>query len=386
VTLRVYLYPGDRTGCGSYRMLWPAAAVDAQTDLDVTVVGPEERAVRVGFNFKGQVAEEKFPADADVIVLQRPTVSFLVDMIPMVRARGCAVVVDMDDDLSHIHPANPAFGTLAKEIPHPENKRVRIPNPHSAVNAARACSLATMVTVTTPRLAASYPNQRAGSVIVPNCVPERYLAVGHVDSDLVGWGGSVHSHPDDLQVVGAAVAQLLAGGGRFETVGQPDGVGRALGLGENPPGPGPVGIDDWPLAIARFGVGIAPLAQTRFNQAKSWLKPLELNAVGVPCVAAPTEPYAAWADMSPGTVLAHRPREWAGLLRALSRDPARRAEMGAAGRAAAAALTIERNAWRWAEAWTAAAAWERGCSTMAGATAAGRELVADLTRATAGAP
>jgi len=364
VSYRIYLYPGDRWGCGSYRMIWPAAAVAAlRPDWHVEVVAPEARAVHVGFNFKGQVCEEKFPADADAIVLQRPTVKFLADMIPLARARGCAVIVDMDDDLGHIHPANPAFATLAKRIRHPESG-VWLDNPHSAPNAARACALATLVTVTTPLLAKVYANPGgAGTVVVPNYIPGRYLDVEHVDSDLVGWGGSVHSHPDDLQQVGPAVGRLLADGGRFETVGRRDEVGRVLGLAEDPPGPGPVGLDDWPMALSQFGVGIAPLADTRFNTAKSRLKPLELNAVGVPCVASPTDDYSGWAAESAGTVLARRPREWGGLLRALANDPERRQEMSEAGREAARVNTIEGNAWRWAEAWQAAVDHQRGLST-----------------------
>jgi hypothetical protein len=368
--VKVYVYPGDRTGCGSYRLIWPAEAVAAHCpDWDVVIIPPEIRSVQARLDRNGHVVQEDFPADADLIILQRPTMRFLPDLVPLLRARGVAVIVDMDDDLAHIHPRNPAFATLAKTLymPHPKlkNRRIPIPNTHSPQNAARACADATMVTTTTPQLAASYGPGH--SVVLPNCVPARYLDVPHVDSDLVGWGGSVHSHPDDLQQVGSAIQQFVTGGGRFETVGAVEGVARALGLASDPGGPGPVDIDTWPSAIARFGIGVAPLADTRFNAAKSWLKALELNAVGVPCVASPRADYSAWADRSPGTILAPKPRVWLAMLRALAGDSPRRREMSEAGRDAARSFTIEGNAWRWAEAWEAAVLAQRAKVT-AGAT------------------
>lgn len=374
----VYVYAGDVTGCGSYRMIWPAAAVAAHTGWNVEVILPGDRRVEVGVGLGGKVHAERFPEDADVVVLQRPTLYLLTEMIPLAQARGVAVVVDMDDDLGAIHPSNPAFGTLRAKLPHPipelRRRGETIPNPHRAQHAARACALADVVTVTTPRLAKVYANHHGGAVVVANRVPERYLAVEHVDSDLVGWGGSVHSHPDDLQTVGAGVADVVRARGRFGSVGMPDGVAAALGIDDPVFGlelAGPVSIEEWPSAIARFGVGIAPLADTVFNHAKSWLKPLEYNAVGVPCVASPSPDYVAWSHLSGGgTVLARRPREWSGILRALVKDPGRRAEMSAAGRAAAAENTIEGHAWRWAEAWRLAVETRarRLSRAMAGAT------------------
>lgn len=396
--MKAYVYPGDRAGCGMFRLWWPAQAVAAlRPDWSVEIVDPEVREVRVDINFKGQVVGERFPEDADLIVMQRPSLSVLVDAIPLMRARGVAVVIDMDDDMSNIHPNNPAFASLRKMVPHSQTRHP-VRNQHSPANIHKACAAATMVTVSTPRLQAVYPNRDGyGAVLLRNCVPARYLAIPHVDSDLVGWGGAVPSHPYDLQVMGPAIAQHMAAGGRFETVGMRDRVGEVLGLPgkENPPGPGPVGLDEWPVAIARFGIGVAPIdAGTVFNLAKSHLKPLEYNALGVPCVASPSDEYTWWAERSGGgTVLAGRPRAWSGLLRALVGDSARRREMSEAGREAARANTIEGNAWRWAEAWRAAVDAERSRTGRRLVARAERDIRADAeamvaraVRATAGAP
>lgn len=359
--MKVYVYPGDQWGCGAYRMLWPGMGVSALgDDIEVTITEPSQRSV----NFEvergtGMVVRENFPADADVVVLQRPTNVFLVQVVTLLQQRGVAVVVDMDDDLGCIDPRNPAHHSLAKTVLRPvrlptgQVRPMRMANPHQASSAADVCRMATLVTVTTPALARRYGSH--GRVrVIPNYVPQWYTELPRVDSDLIGWGGSVHSHPDDLQQVGPAVAKLVQRGHRFETVGDPAGVARALGLRADPDGPGPVGLMEWPQAIARFGIGIAPLAPTRFNDAKSRLKPLEYNAVGVPAVVSPAADYTAWAAESPGTIVVSKPRAWEAALRDLAAHPGRRAELSEAGRNVARANTIEGNAWRWAEAWTEA--------------------------------
>lgn len=371
--MRVYVYPADQWGCGSYRLIWPAQAVaEALTDWQVTIVVPGERSVPMKFDPRtGEILEEGFPRDADVVVLQRPSNFFQPQLVGLLRARGVAVVIDMDDDLAHIDGSNPAFKALAARVPHPQFEQLSpvdqsrmagqrmVPNMHSFKHATEACRGATLVTVSTPQLADVY-GAHGRVAVLPNQVPAAYLDIPHVDSDLIGWGGTAHTHPYDLQQVGGALARLVGTGHRFETVGDPDGVARALGLGADPGGPGIVGIADYPAAIAQFGVGIAPLADTRFNRGKSWLKPLEYAAVGVPAVVSPRDDYQRWAGLCGGCVLAAKPKQWEGILRALARDPGRRQEMSEAGRAAAAGNTIEGSAWRWAEAWATAVDLQRG--------------------------
>lgn len=377
--MRVFCYPADNWGCGSYRVTWPAqAAAEADHSLDVTVIAPEARTERPRYDPATlEVISEDFAAQAgDVVVFQRPTHFFHPKLVQALRARGVAVVVDMDDALAHLDGQNAAFGGMAPTVVHPDVAKLppveawqlqqqKVPNANSYHHATEACRVATMVIVTTPLLAHLYGAH--GRVrVLPNYVPASYLAIDHDDSDLIGWGGSMHSHPHDPQVMGPAIARLVNQGHRFEMVGNPTGVGRALGLGADPPSTGDTQLLEWAPGIARFGIGVAPLADTRFNHSKSRLKPLELNAVGVPCVASPVDDYLRWAGESPGTVIARKPREWEGTLRALLRDPARRADMSAAGRAAAADNTIEANAWRWVEAWGDALDLQRG-KALAGA-------------------
>lgn len=340
---KVYVFPADASGCGSYRLGWPAEAARAQ-GLDVVICPPTDRQ---GFgggidSETGRVVEVNPPEDADVIVLQRVTHTNMRQAIPLLRAKGIAVVIDIDDDLTCIHPANPAY-----DMYHP-----RTPNGHSWQYALDAMRDATLVTVSAEALLPSCAPHGRGRVL-PNCVPAAYLDIPHTDSTVIGWGGSLHSHPDDLSQVGLSIARLVDEGQTFRVIGPSLGIAKALGLAETPQATGNVGIAAWAAALSTLGIGITPLADSRFNASKSYLKPLEMMAAGVPWVASPRAEYTRLHKLGAG-LLARKPRDWYRHLNTLVRDDALRQDMSAAGRALAATLTIERNAWRWAEAWNEA--------------------------------
>jgi uncharacterized membrane protein YccC len=107
---------------------------------------------------------------------------------------------------------------------------------------------------------------------------------------------------------------------------------------------------------------VAPLAQTTFNEAKSWLKPLEYSACGVPWVGSPSSEYLKLAQLC-GAKTAERPKEWYRELRRLIEQLSVREEASGRCREAAANLTYEGNAHLWAEAWQAALEKERARRT-----------------------
>jgi hypothetical protein len=153
-------------------------------------------------------------------------------------------------------------------------------------------------------------------------------------------------------VVGGAIARLVDEGAQFVMRGDPTGAGKAFGLAEDPAG-GAVPIEHWPRAVAELGIGIAPLADTKFNTAKSHLKILEMSACGVPWVASPRVEYTRLHKMGAG-VLAERPRAWYRELKRLRESAELRHELSEAGRAVAEQLRLSRHSWRWHEAWSRA--------------------------------
>ena len=335
--MKVIAYPADAFGCGSFRMRWPGEAC-AAAGHDVRVVEPKDRRLRVVM--EGHTVRDVLDVDADVVVLQRVTHAYMAQAVGVMRAKGITVVVDVDDDLSSIHPSNPAWAV------HRPGAGL-----HSWHNVALACRNASLVTVSTPALLDVYARHGRGHVL-PNYLPDYYYGIERVDSDTIGWPGSYHSHPNDPESLGGAIARLVDEGADFVMRGDPTGAGRAFGLAVDPPG-GAVSIEEWPRAVASLGVGIAPLADTRFNAAKSFLKPMEMSACGVPWVASPRAEYRKLHEMGAG-VLADRPRTWYRELKRLRESAALRAELSEAGRTVAEQLRLRDNAWRWAEAWARA--------------------------------
>lgn len=349
--MKIYVFPADTAGCGNYRLIWPAQEL-TRRGHDVHVVIPKQRDQMLQGVMRGDVMTDvKIPADADVVVLQRVTHRHLVQAIPLMRRKGVAVVVDFDDDLTCIHPANPAFGML-----HPRNGNVD----HSWKNTLRAAEAATLVTVSTPALIKRYGHMGNGEVLY-NMVPRRFLDVERVDSDVIGWGGSVHSHPTDLQALGSSVAQLLQNGHKLRIVGPISGVHEALGVSRataiEHTGVIP-NIYEWPNAVATIGIGVAPLAVSKFNSSKSWLKMAEYAAAGVPCVGSPRDEYTRLHKLGVG-LLASKPNDWFQKVGRLAGDAGERRELGERGREVMRDLTVEENAWRWLDAWKLAFTLER---------------------------
>ena len=304
------VFPADDGGCGNYRMKFPAEA------LGVEYLQP-------GYPF-GTPAEPR-PIPYETIVIQRPMAPGFPSIIRQWQQRGHRVIVDVDDDLTNLHHAHPMRGVDPRPL-------------------LEACSLADAVTVSTPALQAIY-----GGELLRNCIPAWYLELEHEDSTVVGWGGSTRSHPGDLDVIGNGL--VLAHRSTtfpFRIVGQADDVRKITGLEPDVTPWRPVEL--YPDEVVQFGVGLAPLALTKFNAAKSWLKPLEYSALGVPWIGSPTSEYRELNKLGAG-MIATSPREWAGMVKRLVADAGLREEMSVIGRAVAAELTVEGNKNLWADVW-----------------------------------
>lgn len=347
--MKVIVYPADSYACGHVRLIWPAEALKAE-GLDVEIIYPGANTGIGGFVRGNHMAAVMLPEGTDVIVLQRPSQRFLAETVPLARKQGVAVVVDMDDDLARIHPRNPAFTAMHPKT-NPENNWLHV---------VQACKDATMVTCSTPALLPRYAAHGRGRLI-RNHIPARFLDIPHdYREDSFGWPGSLHSHPDDLDGAVGAIQRLVREGRRFKAVGPPEGLAEKLKVDLNAiMVTGNLPFDEWMPNVARIGVGIAPLADTTFNAAKSGLKPIELSAAGVPWVASDTPEYRRLALLC-GAPVVSKPKQWYPAIRRLIDDRAYREEMGGKAREVAATLTIEAHAHLWLEAWSDALELERG--------------------------
>jgi hypothetical protein len=335
-------------------MAWPSDVL-RQQGFDVTVLPPKAKSgflASVGTRVDGTevLTSVHIPHDAEVIVLQRPAHKLQPQMIELMRANGIAVVVDMDDDMSSIHTGNLAYFAYSGR---------NDPN-LSWRNALESCKVATLVTTSTRALQGVYARHGRGEVL-DNYVPEAYLDLPREDPGTFGWAGTTKSHPDDLQVLGTAVRDLVGQGHEFRVVGDGAGVRAILRLAEDPPATGMVKLVDWAASIAtELGAGLVPLSSTAFNRSKSRLKGIEMMAVGVPWISSPREEYRKLHRESGCGQLADTPKQWAQAVRRLLTDEALRKEQAEAGRCYMRTQTYQANAWRWAQAWQRAYDIQRG--------------------------
>jgi hypothetical protein len=346
--MKIYVLPADAYGCGHYRIIWPADVLRKQ-GFDVTIMPPNEKSgflARVGEKEDGsqRLLGIKVPEDADVIVLQRPAHPLQPQMVEMMRQNGIAVVIDMDDDMSTLHPHNIAYHVY----------RHSSASPLSWKWAEESCKRATLITTTTRALQRRYAPHGRG-IIIDNYLPEACLDFPKPMTGCFGWAGTTKSHPNDLQVTGRAVQELIDDGLPFRVVGGRSQVQACLSLRDAPEVTGSVELNRWVATIAEtYDVGMIPLASTAFNTAKSCLKGKEHMAVGVPFVYSPREEYRRLNRESGCGLAADRPKDWASQLRRLLTDEVLWKEQSEAGKTYMQDQTYQKQAWRWMEAWTKA--------------------------------
>ncbi len=266
-------------------------------------------------------------------------------MIPLLQSKGIAVVVEIDDDIEHIPPENPAWKDYHPVLGGGVESKVRV---------MEASRIADGVTVGTPTLQGIY-----GGTVLRNCIPERVLDISTTPIHTFGWAGAGEFHRGDFKPCGGAVAQAVrsAGGGFSIGARNASEVASWLGLSDGqwekshywdvPCGEHYKTLD--------YRIGIVPLAPNLFNQSKSWLKGLENAALGIPTVASWTAAYEEWAlEEKSGVLLAQAPKEWKRHLTRLTLDSGLYEDCVEYGRAAAARWTFEARAEDWVEAWEAA--------------------------------
>lgn len=338
--VNVTVCPSDTAGCGSYRLIWPAEALQKE-GKEIRITKRPRILVDRG---NPPAVKDVFIPDTDVMVFQRPGSYQIAQIIPILQDQGIKVVIDMDDDLSCIHPKNPAHKYY--DPTHSPNRNWQW--------AAKACEMADLVTVTTPALAERYGNHGQVAVL-PNCVPARYtrLSVPPNDGITVGWAGYVGTHPEDLQITHGAINEaVVSQGARFYALGDKNALTN-LGIRNRYPHTWleAVALSNFPEFVSQLDIGIVPLARTPFNAAKSWLKGLEYAALGVAPVVSPTPDNMRLVEAGAAYV-ARSPKGWLDAVKTLIRNEEERVSLAKRAREFAADWTIEANTWRWWEAWS----------------------------------
>lgn len=391
--MRICFLPCDFDGSGWYRCLAPAKELRT---LGHEAAMPPYRVVEKD---NGETlilwdigAGHRLP-DADVYVLQRRMEPSWLPVIQAIRGAGRVVVAETDDWFLGTPAYNPAFvgtrpWTRSFAIDGDDRMLIRRKRRHVNRNNMHATfAAADHLTVSTEFLAEKYARYNQNVTVLPNYLDwemwEHVTPQYEVERPRVrvGWMGKLKWREGDLRVLHGLIGPWLE---RYphvefvsagETLIQPDEDGYVAG--EHHPRQEVhdfLGIpadrrvtyqealfhpdrrrgaeDTRPLLadiIATMDIGLVPLEQNGFNEAKSHLKGLEYAACGIPCVATPTGSYRGWIDEGDNGFLAQRPRDWLRALDLLVNDDTLRREMGRKARAKAQEHTIQRNAWRWEE-------------------------------------
>jgi glycosyltransferase involved in cell wall biosynthesis/GT2 family glycosyltransferase len=288
-----------------------------------------------GFTVVLDDAESALARRADIIVTQRHALPdrAAADALDIHAKRsGARLVYDLDDDLLAIPPSHPDAAWLR-----PRAKVVR-----------RLLDVADEVWVSSAGLAERLGQIRPDTRLVPNGLDERIWAYGRVpprwqpDPIRILCMGSA-THERDLALILPALQRLRTDYPDRVTI---DVIGMTPSFAL-PPGlrrlsPPFYATQSYPAFVhwintvtPGWHVGLAPLADTPFNRAKSAIKTMDYAAMGLAILASDVPAYhGSLADGVAGRLVSNEPDAWLDALSWLVRDQALWRATAGNGRAA----------------------------------------------------
>jgi glycosyltransferase involved in cell wall biosynthesis len=322
---RVSFCVNDYWGCGWYRCFVPGFALQR---LGYEVILDKEIS-RIDV------------AGSDVLVVQSPSVERQLDAIRMANRAGVLSVVELDDDVWNLPPANPSHASW---------------NRPGVLATTRACvEEAQLVTTPTHVLAEKLRTMNANVKVLANQLPPDDWdypepKVQREGGVVLGWAGS-NSHAGDLRIVDAVVRQLLDRYPDLEVVIGSSPSVMELGEHERVRRIEETDIEGYPKLLEHFDVGMIPLADTAFNRNKSDLKFVEYSMLGIPSVASKLDPYARTVKHGETGFLASTPKDWLKYLSRLIEDVELRRTVGVRAQEYARTRGIDANIGRWVRAY-----------------------------------
>ncbi|WP_319240669.1 methyltransferase domain-containing protein [uncultured Propionivibrio sp.] len=324
---RILAFNADRGGCGHYRILDPARALDATGRAQALCSDQMFDAIEVA------------RVTPDVLVAQRQVTDPQLERIERIRnINRIPLIYELDDLITDLQPDSPHRTEMPEGI---------------AMRLQRGIALADRLIVSTEPLAEALRHLNPELRVVPNrlsrqrweglTLPERRER----RKPRVGWSGSI-SHAGDLRLIEAVVRELAD---------EVDWVFMALApsaikpfIAEYHPGR-PFAAYPQALADLDLDLALAPLEPCRFNECKSNLKLLEYGALGYPVIATNITPYQC---ALPVTLVHNTTAAW---IRTIREQLADRNALVRQGEALRAAIQrdwmLEDHLDDWLDAWTA---------------------------------
>ena len=263
---------------------------------------------------------------ADVVLVFRCHDVATRKLLREARDQGVGVVWDVDDDMRH----TPWEKTTTWDV------RARKQIYHDSVNAAR---LADVVITSTGVLRDLYANAGVEHIEVI----ENYLLYGKEKRRprkhagiVIGWVAGVE-HVGDARAL--AIAKTLARIQHEHANVHVECFGVDLGLADRYTHTYIVPFAELPARMAGWDIGLAPIAETTFNAARSNIKVKEYAASCVPWLASSRGPYVNLGEKQGGRLVADD--GWYEALDGLVRDARARKRLARSGRSWAKGQTID---------------------------------------------
>jgi hypothetical protein len=274
-------------------------------------------------------------AQFDVFQVFRESQPPLTKAVQALCKAGVAVVWDVDDDWRALPRSTPAWDKIGGG----NGERFFA----ESVRIARA---STLMTTTCDAIAQAY----GGYGVEPIEVIDNYLlrefvvAPAHDGRNVtIGWVAG-HAHTEDMIQLGMSdvLGRILAAHKNVRV----ESIGVDLQIdSDRYTHHAMVPFNLLFEHIARYDIGIAPLADIPFNHARSSGKPKEYAAAGVPWLASPIGPYGALGEEQGGRLVADD--DWYDELDRLVRKRRAREHLARQARAWGEQQTIDRHAGLW---------------------------------------
>ncbi len=360
--MKICFMPSDFDGVGCYRCLYPAREL-RKLGYDTAMPPYRTEELENGdLHIEFSISES---IEADLYVMQQRREVGLDSLIKGWKGQGAAVVAETDDWYLGVPPSNRAHDGLkpyrySYRLVEGNVQVIRERKNWSVTAMLQGLSAADAVTVTTPFLAEKYSKYNRNIHVLRNYLDwEMWEKVKPVYERewprvRIGYMGSLSVHGGDVGVLRGVIGPFLEKHGDVDFVAAGDeGIHDFIGVPEDqrisiPP----VHFRDQtlPSMTAHFDIGLVPLEDIPFNEAKSHLKGMEYAACGIPCVASNTESYRDyWVGDREIGFIAKRPKDWINHLELLVTDHELRRSMGKKAREFASEHTIQKHIGEWEE-------------------------------------
>lgn len=319
--MRIIGIRGAKAASGDFRISNPLSALQQR--------GHEVREYRT---WETRLWSPAMFVGYDAVIVQQLHDQTLIDAIGLIpKAERPVLVYEVDDLIWQIGPERDDIYSIYQAI------RVE------AMRCLRRCDA---VFCSTPELADECSGLNKHTFVLQNAIDLEFrdwTAKGPRCPNhelVIGWAGGVRAGKD-FEPIGNGLRAVLEANPHVAfaicadpeiaydfawCMGVPEGQLYVLDLAT---------YDSYPGLLSLFDIGIAPLADTRFNRCKSELKVMEYGAVGIPWVASAVAPYTRYHRRNPDTgLLACNSRHWEQGLSLYVRDAKERARAGLAGQEA----------------------------------------------------